>query len=1105
MFDPSTESLIRNAPALEGLDLQGLPKEFTRIFASIVASRMRLRGLLSVPAGQILNDSGQTASEYIWQTVEKEISFLSGLASTQEALISVAPHRHDREAAAFVAGTAHYVLLQANQLISDSDISQSLEIDMVPAAVSATLLFLIAGASADAAEMSQELESAVPAGQGTRSKLLADIRRFAVGQLTVIKEPDSFVADADDDTSAEVACSGLYHLIHKALYKFARVMLGEADNAQIEQEFAKIESLSMQAVPSGQGFSSYSLFAGPRHLAALFRSLAKDFPAGSVANIPPPFGVEPDRWRDGVKSISRRRPYLWRNHLDAIRNGYLDVGVSSAISFPTGAGKSTLSELKILATLSSKLDVVFLAPTLALVDQTARALDGAFPDAKIERELASDDPFGLEESRLPPITVMTPERCLMLMGFEPALFRNVGLIVFDECHLLHAITPERGKRAVDSMLCVLNALQFAPKADMLLLSAMMSNADEIAGWIQSALNRKCLSLTMNWKPTRQVRGCLVFAASELKALKSEVALAKIIGTTATPPKVLREKMYAHPQGFFGLKQTWDTLQREDYALVPLLERPVLLALNDYWRLTPNANQVASEVAAAVIGSASERKLKTLIFCQTTVNANSTAKSARERIGKYSITLTPKELALYELALEELGSPEALFVEFSKHNRVTSSALSHHGRLLPCERHLHESLFQRKDGIHVLAATSTLAQGMNLPSQIVLIAGDSRFDESANQLERLEAHELLNAAGRAGRAGQSSYGFVLVIPSKVIHFSDSDGLIHDHWTGLQAIFAQSDQCLHIEDPLAAILDHIHLRGSETTEVDEYLLRRLPVGISDAEVDAPAKLLLSRTLKAYLRRRENNENWITSRIASVLQARKALVGAQQVADWADRLGAKFGIEPSILRSLHLHFNLSPSEDSVNGWINWLFEWLQSHPGLFSRLVRQDGLEALFGTPYRKLQDDVARGLYALPRLEPLLRMWITGHTLQQIECTYGTALSKTKKCDNARDFVIRVVPDLAYIASLPELIRKESNEANLRSPSFAKLSGCIREGLDCVEKLALFSLLRKSGARIACHKAWLKVSSWVVQPSPEEDWNGVFQRVKAGMAAAKSAEG
>jgi hypothetical protein len=76
------------------------------------------------------------------------------------------------------------------------------------------------------------------------------------------------------------------------------------------------------------------------------------------------------------------------------------------------------------------------------------------------------------------------------------------------------------------------------------------------------------------------------------------------------------------------------------------------------------------------------------------------------------------------------------------------------------------------------------------------------------LRQLEAHELLNAAGRAGRAGDGAQGFVLLVPSHVIAIDDAKGLIGKDWMDLRAIFEQSDQCLNIEDPLEAALDQIH---------------------------------------------------------------------------------------------------------------------------------------------------------------------------------------------------------------------------------------------------------------------------------------------------------
>lgn len=1088
MFDPTTEELIRQAPSLEGLDNTRLSKDFTRIYATVVAARMRLRDLVS------RTEQGAEARDSVLAVVRKEMKFLTELASTQEAFISVNPSREDKRSAAFVAATAHYVLLQAERLFGDAAAS-SLAVDYVSPEVSATVLFMIAGSSADAAEMAKEIREDKSDWNIHRSALLSAIRNFARGELGAILPHAEFEStDREGSTPTDLATDALYHLLYNGLADLSAHMLGKQNNASPEV-FARVEGLCTSRMGPNLAKPILNVYSGPRHLAVLLKILANDFPEASVANLVPPKGSDPARWISGVRHISRRRPYLWSNHLDAIRSGYLEIGTSAAISFPTGAGKSTLSELKILATLSKQRDVVFLAPTLSLVDQTARVLDAAFPDADVEREYATDDPFGFDAARLPPITVMTPERCLALMGFEPKLFDSVGLIVFDECHLLHAIDAERGKRAVDSMLCIVNAVELAPNADMLMLSAMMSNATEIAGWLQSILNRRCLALSMNWKPTRQVRGCLVYPRSEVTSLSALALALKKTTAAKLPPEKVAAQMLSRPQGFFGLKQTWDTTNRSDYALLPLLEQPVQLALNKYWKLTPNANNVSSAIGAAAVDQNSGKILKTLIFCQTTVNANSTAKNARKRLGKYSIPMDSQERELFELALQELGNISCLYVETSPSREITSSALPHHAKLLPAERHLHESLYRRKDGIHILAATSTLAQGMNLPSQIVLIAGDSRFDAAKNQLERLEAHELLNAAGRAGRAGENSYGFVLVIPSKVVFFDDKDGLIHEHWASLRGIFSQADQCLAIEDPLAPILDAIHIH-EENHPASEYLLRRLPVGETEELTEAKSKRLISRSFNAYLKGVAGDAQWLDSRVASALNAKKQLSDFNVKSDWADMLAAKFGVEPSILRSLETHLLSPPTDKSVVGWVRWLFDWLEANPTTFIGMVRQGGLESLFGKPYLDLETQEKRGAFALKKLYPLVKSWMAGQTFVLMERVYDQSIDEPKKCENTRDFVLRVLPDLAYIASLPELIRRASDAFDEPWMELERMSGCVREGLDSLEKLALFQLRGKSGARIACHEAWRDCSFWTAEPVNGEDWKAMRTRVKAG---------
>jgi superfamily II helicase len=144
---------------------------------------------------------------------------------------------------------------------------------------------------------------------------------------------------------------------------------------------------------------------------------------------------------------------------------------------PTGAGKTTLSELKIAATVSAGKKVIFLVPTLALVDQLRDDLAESFPEALTSIEVSADGDLTalINGPELKSIEVMTPERCLALLSFAETDMSELGLLVFDECHLL---SPDGGgSRSVDAMLCLLHAIKRAPDADLLLLSAMLKNAE----------------------------------------------------------------------------------------------------------------------------------------------------------------------------------------------------------------------------------------------------------------------------------------------------------------------------------------------------------------------------------------------------------------------------------------------------------------------------------------------------------------------------------------------------------------------------------------------------------------------------------------------------
>ncbi|MCH5642503.1 MULTISPECIES: RNA helicase [unclassified Gordonia (in: high G+C Gram-positive bacteria)] len=82
---------------------------------------------------------------------------------------------------------------------------------------------------------------------------------------------------------------------------------------------------------------------------------------------------------------------------------------------------------------------------------------------------------------------------------------------------------------------------------------------------------------------------------------------------------------------------------------------------------------------------------------------------------------------------------------------------HHAGMLPRYRRLVERLAQQ-GLLQVIAGTDTLGVGINVPIRTVLFAGLSKFD--GNRVRRLRAREFHQIAGRAGRAGFDSVGYVV---------------------------------------------------------------------------------------------------------------------------------------------------------------------------------------------------------------------------------------------------------------------------------------------------------------------------------------------------------
>ncbi|MFC2175016.1 DEAD/DEAH box helicase [archaeon] len=152
----------------------------------------------------------------------------------------------------------------------------------------------------------------------------------------------------------------------------------------------------------------------------------------------------------------------------------------------------------------------------------------------------------------------------------------------------------------------------------------------------------------------------------------------------------------------------------------------------------------------------------------------TRKSAVAEARRIAATLDLKNDALAEKILSALESPTRQCKELAE--IVRKGAAFHTAALVSEQRKLIENAF-REGKIKAIAATPTLAMGVNTPADTVIVRDLSRYTE--NGLAPIPVREYLQMAGRAGRPNYSKEGLAVCVAKDV---SDKDSFMSDYVFG-----------------------------------------------------------------------------------------------------------------------------------------------------------------------------------------------------------------------------------------------------------------------------------------------------------------------------------
>tara|TARA_R110002110_G_scaffold138095_5_gene323695 strand:+ start:415 stop:3711 length:3297 start_codon:yes stop_codon:yes gene_type:complete len=1094
MFDPVTADVLRSAPALPGLDPEVLPQLLTAQYAELVARRLRM-----TEGGDEVADGGTDTG---WP--------LTRIADSYELIVSIQSEPDTRRAAAFVAGTAQQILAQeaaAADIDADTPI---MDRDGIDSAVAAAVLFLAAEQYADAHEAASNIRPQDRPQHYVCTLLAEDIRDLASGRFESILEraerrPAAFVSAPSLE---ERSTTALFEALIVGVELFAAEVLSVAVPEKAQRRFDGAQAAFQRVIQlssrdhAGLGLEAERLmtsYPGPRHIASLLLAAYESTVGAAVTKVLPPGGANADFWQKWLRHRASTAPFLWPNHREALGKCFQDTGKSAVLVLPTGAGKTTVSCVKIAGALARGKSVIFIAPTHALVDQLTEDLQQVFPEELGGSVVSSDfDRAFAAGSALESIEVMTPERCLALLSYAPEVFENVGLLVFDECHLLSPSSNLR--RALDSMFCVLAFNSIVPDADFLFLSAMLQNGSEFAAWVEKLTGRECVFADPLWKPSRQARGVVLY---ERKALEDAKKRAREIqrdeaAKKKKPPKGLlkpaREVLTCEPFALFGLQHNWLKDGSAFCTTVKISDSPVTLTgkLSSYGiNLTPNANRVAAHIAA----TAARNGLKGIVFVNSKVTAASTAREVSNQLGD-APEATPDEQGRWDALKSELGD--------LKHSLIPSpaAAVPHSAQMIRQERDLAERLYRRGDGAQVIVATPTLAQGLNLPAHIAILAGDKRSDPEDGERAALEAHEILNAAARAGRAGHLANGIVLLVPEPILQFSKINEIEPDVIEKLQSVLPEDDRCLTLGDPLQVILDRISSAALTDGDV-EYALNRLATAIApeDAEAEARTRFVVKNSFAGFLAERRNAVEEFDAkvqRLNEVLAERTDEADDKVLCELATQSGAPI----AVLRTLRQRLidGIGALPNTIPEWASWIIAWLGEDDTARDAILIRDRRAILGAAGLKKdgpLTADAVKGL------EAGIHAWLAGAPLCEIERQLGGNPEKKLICPQARELISQVIPlSFSFAAGLVSRTASEIDDiANGTATSIAVtecLATGIRRGFDTPNKLAFADIKRGFISRVQAHEAFVQAVEHPPEFENTADYQQVIEHIRVYLA-------
>ncbi len=421
----------------------------------------------------------------------------------------------------------------------------------------------------------------------------------------------------------------------------------------------------------------------------------------------------------------------------------LDAGRSVLVAAPTGSGKTLVAEYAIERALAKGGRAFYTTPLKALSNQKYHDLARAYGAERVGLLTGDASLNGGAD-----VVVMTTEVLRNMIYAGPEHLAALRCVVLDEVHYLE----DRYRGAVWEEII----LSAPPAVVLVCLSATVSNAEELAGWIHG------------------VRGATGAVIEERRPI--ELRHLYVVGDRSS------ERLHVLPTFVDGRPN------REAAALDERSHRGER-GRGPSRRPPPHAGRqrLYRPRRVDVVDRLDEDDLLPAIFF--VFSRHGCDEAARQCV-EGGIRLTgPSERARIRAVVErhvaQLSDADLAVLGYPRFvSGLEAGIAAHHAGMVPPFREAVEELFSEAL-VKVVFATETLALGINMPARTVVIESLSKF--SGNGHADLTPGEYTQLTGRAGRRGIDEVGYAAALWSPFHTFDEVASLASSRSRALRSSF------------------------------------------------------------------------------------------------------------------------------------------------------------------------------------------------------------------------------------------------------------------------------------------------------------------------------